>query len=60
MVRNTTSAATALSLSMPPDYARGGVTIRNGGIAGRSKSGFTALLAQGCDLGRWGFAPTPL
>ena len=58
-VRNTTSAVTAPLLSMPPDYTGRGVTIGNEGIAGGSKSGFTALLAQGCDLGHQGFAPTP-
>ena len=35
------------------------MTIRNEGVAECSKSGFTALLAQGCDLGHQGFAPTP-
>ena len=35
------------------------MTIWNEGVAKCSKSGFTALLARGCDLGYWGFAPAP-
>ena len=60
VVRNTTSSATAPSLSIPSDYTGGGVTIWNESAAQCSKSGFTALLARDCDLEYWGFAPAPL
>ena len=59
VVRNTTSSTTAPSLSIPPDYTGGGVEIWNESVAKCSKSGFTALLARGCDRGYWGFAPAP-
>ena len=59
VVRNTTSSVTAPSLSIPPDYTGRGVTIWYERVAKCSKSGFTALLARGCDLGYWGFAPAP-
>ena len=59
VVRNATSSVTAPSLSIPPDYPGGGVAIWNESVAKCSKSGFTALLARGCDLGYWSFAPAP-